>query len=72
MDYTPFKIIKSFGVIGENPKGWTKEFNLVSWYNNGPKYDIREWSPDHTRTGKGVTLTRRELGRLLLLLNDFE
>ena len=25
------------------------------------KYDLRDWSPDHEKMGKGLTLTREEL-----------
>ena len=42
-----FEITKELGVISENSKGWRKEFNMVSWNEREPKYDIREWSPDH-------------------------
>lgn len=41
---------------------WTKELNLVSWNDKEPKYDLREWSPDHSKKGKGVTLSREEFG----------
>ena len=33
-----------------------------------PKYDIREWSPDHTRMGKGVTLSTEEYENLKKLM----
>jgi hypothetical protein len=62
-----FEIVESLGVLSENAKGWTKEINLVSWNDREPKYDIREWSPDHEKMGKGITLTKDEL----LLLKDF-
>jgi hypothetical protein len=42
-----FEITQSLGVLSESAKGWTKELNLVSWNGREPKYDIREWSPDH-------------------------
>ncbi|SDB43258.1 hypothetical protein SAMN02910317_02175 [Ruminococcaceae bacterium FB2012] len=67
-----FEITKSLGVLSENAKGWTKELNMVSWNDHEPKYDIREWSPDHTRMGKGVTLTEEEIGNLRALLNGEE
>lgn len=63
-----FEIKETIGVLSESSKGWTKELSLVSWNDNAPKYDIREWSPDHTKMGKGVTLTREELGKLNDLL----
>lgn len=64
-----FEITKELGVISENAKGWTKELNLVSWNDNDPKFDIREWSPDHTRMSKGITLTEEEMQALVELFN---
>lgn len=55
------KILKNIGVISESPKGWAKELNIVSWNDGEPKYDIRDWDPDHEKMGKGVTLTKDEL-----------
>ncbi len=65
-----FEITQSFGVISESSKGWTKELNLVSWNEREPKYDIREWSPDHQKMGKGVTLSDIEMEKLKQLLED--
>lgn len=56
-----FEIKESIGVLSESSKGWKKELNLVSWNDREPKYDIREWSPDHARMGKGITLSKEEL-----------
>ena len=64
-----FEITEKIGVLSENAKGWTKELNMVSWNEHEPKYDIREWSPDHSRMGKGVTLTADDLANLKDLLN---
>jgi hypothetical protein len=47
-----------------NDKGWTKELNLVSWNDREPKYDIRDWSPEHDKMGKGVTLSKDEMAKL--------
>ena len=63
-----YEITKSLGVLSENAKGWTKELNMISWNDREPKYDIREWNPDHTRMGKGVTLTDDEAEVLRRLL----
>ncbi|MBN1332210.1 MAG: hypothetical protein JW971_00470, partial [Synergistales bacterium] len=57
-------------VLSESSRGWTKEFNLVSWNGREPKYDIREWSPDHARMGKGVTLSEDEMQELRKILQD--
>lgn len=64
-----YEIIEELGVLSENAKGWRKELNLISWNGGAPKYDIREWAPDHERMGKGVTLTEEELSALKNLLN---
>jgi hypothetical protein len=52
--------------------GWAKELNLIRWNEREPKYDIREWSPDGEKMGKGVTLTKEELMALKELLNKIE
>lgn len=67
-----FEITEHIGNLSENAKGWTKELNLVSWNDHDPKYDIREWSPDHSRMGKGVTLTADELAELKNLLAEID
>ena len=67
-----FEIIQNIGIISESSKGWTKELNLISWNGREPKYDIRDWDPDHQKMGKGVTLSKEELGRLKELLDGME
>ena len=67
-----FEITEKIGVLSENAKGWTKELNMVSWNEHEPKYDIREWSPDHSIMGKGVTLTADDLANLKDLLNEMD
>jgi hypothetical protein len=67
-----FEIINTVGVLSESSKGWTKELNLISWSGREPKYDIREWDPEHEKMGKGVTLTVEELGRLKELLDGMD
>ena len=64
-----FEITKELGVISENAKGWTRELNMVSWNDHDPKYDIRDWSPDHTRMSKGVSLTEEEMEKFVELFN---
>lgn len=67
-----FEITKTLGVLSENARGWTKELNMVSWNEREPKYDLREWNPDHTRMGKGITLTEEEIETLRAILNGEE
>lgn len=59
-----FEIIETLGVLSTSTKGWTKELNLISWNGREPKYDLREWSPEHDKMGKGVTLSKDELDAL--------
>lgn len=59
-----FEIIEHIGVLSTGAKGWTKELNLLSWNGREPKYDIREWSAEHDKMGKGVTLSKEELEAL--------
>ena len=59
-----YEIVESVAVLSENPKGWTKELNLISWNGRDPKYDIREWAPDLEKMGKGVTLSMEEMEAL--------
>lgn len=59
-----FEIVEHIGVLSTGTKGWTKELNLVSWNGREPKYDIREWSPEHDKMGKGLTFSKDELEEL--------
>ena len=59
-----YEITEQIAVLGESPRGWTKELNKVSWNDYPAKYDIREWSPDHSRMGKSVTLSDEEFENL--------
>lgn len=60
-----FEIVEELLVLSTNDKGWTKELNRVSFNGAEAKYDIRSWSPDHTKMGKGITLTNEEFNTLL-------
>ncbi len=55
-------------VLSTSPSGWMKELTLISWNGGEPKYDIRTWSPDHSKMGKGVTLDKAEMEALKLFL----
>lgn len=59
-----YEILEEIAVLSENPKGWRKEFNLVSWNGRPAKFDIRDWAPDHEKMGKGVTLSNEEFATL--------
>lgn len=63
-----YEIINQIGVISTSASGWNTELNRVSWNGAEPKYDLRSWSPDHTKMGKGITLSETELTALAELL----
>jgi len=59
-----FEIKQDLVTLSEGSKGWKKEVNVVSWNDNAPKVDIREWDPSHEKMGKGITLSKEELSKL--------
>ncbi len=64
-----YEIINSIGVISEN-NSWKKELNRISWNGNEPKYDIRDWSDNHEKMGKGITLSEDELRKLKEIIDE--
>ncbi|MUK88843.1 hypothetical protein GMD78_10610 [Ornithinibacillus sp. L9] len=65
-----YEIVETIAVLSESPKGWKKELNLVSWNGRDPKYDIRDWSPDHEKMGKGITLSKEDVQNLKVALEN--
>lgn len=66
-----FEIKEKLGALSDGRRGWTKEINLVSWNNAAPKLDIREWTDEHDKMGKGVTLTKEEARKLYEILDEY-
>ena len=65
-----FDIEEHLGVINEEPTGWKKELNRVSW-NGGPaKFDIRSWDGAHAKMSRGITLHSDEMENLRNLIRD--
>lgn len=67
-DTVTWELVEPLAVLRVNPSGWSKEVNLVSWNGNKPKIDIRDWSADHEKLSKGVTLSEAEAGKLAEVL----
>lgn len=63
-----YEIVKEIAVLSTGDSGYTKEINLISWNGKEAKYDIRSFSPNREKCGKGVTLTEAEAGKLLAAL----
>lgn len=65
-----YEILDNVGVFFNLKNGWTKEINIISWNGADGKVDIRSWSPDHSRMGKGISLTVEEFKALKELMNE--
>lgn len=72
MSEIKYEIKKNLGVLSESQHMWSKEVNLISWNDHAPKLDIRDWAPEHSRMGKGITLTKMEAKYLRDILNEME
>lgn len=72
MSEIKYEIKETIGVLSTSAKGWQKELNLISWNDAAPKYDIREWSPNHEKMGKGITLSNEEFDRLRAVINNIK
>jgi len=67
-----YEVVETYGSLSESSKGWKKEIKLISWNQKEAKYDIREWSPDGEKMGKGVTLSISEMAALKKILNTLD
>lgn len=63
-----YEIVKEIAVLSTGASGYTKEINLISWNGKEPKYDIRSFSPNREKCGKGITLNADEAAALLKAL----
>ena len=60
-----YEIVKEIAVLSRSEGDYTKEINLIAWNGNEPKIDIRSFSPNREKCGKGITLTADEAAALL-------
>ena len=75
-----YEIVKKVGVLSKSVpalshvegSGWAKELNLISWNERELKYNLRDWSAEREKMGKGITLSKEELTALKELLNSIE
>ena len=63
-----YEIVKEIAVLSTGDSGYTKEINRISWKGKEPKYDIRSFSPNREKGGKGITLNADEAAALLKAL----
>lgn len=70
-DQLEFQIVRCIGVLQENAyTNWRRELNVVCWNNKAPKYDLRDWSPDHSKMSKGICFSLEETVRLYEILHN--
>ncbi len=67
-----YEIMEEIAVLSTNQNGWTKELNLISWNDRPAKFDIRDWSPDHEKMGKGMTFSNEEIKALKEILEEMD
>ena len=67
-----FKIIREVAVLSTSSRGWNRELNVVAWNKGKPKWEIRDWAPNHERAGKGIGLSSEEVAVLKEVLEDVD
>lgn len=67
-----YSIVKTLGQLSTSRSGWNREVNIVSWNNGKPKLDIRDWAADHSKMGKGISLTGEETAILKEILAEHD
>lgn len=65
-----YDVVEEIAVLSENAKGWTKEFNLISWNGRPAKFDLRDWAPGREKMGKGLTLSNEEFAKLKAAITE--
>lgn len=65
-----FTIKKHLSVLRTSPAGWTRELNIVKWEDSEPKFDIRDWAPDHKKFSKGLSFSSEEMLALSETITD--
>lgn len=64
------EIVEHVATLEEFSSGWTQELNIVRWNGGEPKWDIRQWDPDHTRMSRGITLFEYEMKKIVKAYNE--
>ena len=64
-------IVESLGVLSTSKAGWTRELNRISWNGGDPKFDIRDWDPEHEKCSKGIALSEEEARLIVEKLNAY-
>ena len=68
-DFT-YEIKKTLASVKSDSDGWNLELNLISWSGRKPSYDLRKWSDNHEKMGKGVAMSEDEVVLLFSKAKD--
>jgi len=66
-----YEIVEHIATIKTTEKGWTRELNRISYNGAAPKFDLRDWAPEHEKMGKGITLTEEDVQALKEALDQY-
>lgn len=64
-----YNIVRNIAVLSQRGN-WNLELNLISWGGRPATYDLRKWSPDHSKMSKGISLSKSELDALAEYLSQ--
>ena len=64
-----YNIVRNIAVLSQRGN-WNLELNLISWGGRPATYDLRKWSPDHSKMSKGISLSKSELDALAEYLSE--
>lgn len=64
-----YNIVRNLAVLSQRGN-WNLELNLISWGGRPATYDLRKWSPDHSKMSKGISLTKSEIDALAEYLSE--
>ena len=67
-----YEITERIAVLSTATTGWERQLNMISWNGREPKYDIRDWAPDGSKMGKGISMTKEELCMLRGILEELD
>lgn len=66
-----FEIVEELHKFPDTGSAYRKELNLIDWFGNGLRYDIRGWNEEHTKMTKGISLTEDEFKELISFGRDY-
>ena len=74
-EMSDYQFIGDHNIIADRgQQGWHLELNVVKWRpeDTENKFDIRVWSPDHKKMGKGISMSKPEISSLKAILNTMD